>query len=62
MKRYKLQNSYQDSNWEDIGISYHTKIVATEYAKDLIKDVYGMLRVIDTETNEIIITIPAVSR
>ncbi len=62
MPRYQLENRYQDSGWETLNDEqYHVETVATKRARMLAKDViaYGMVRVVDTQKNVVIITIPA---
>jgi hypothetical protein len=62
MLRYKLQNSYQDSGWENLNDEeYYTESVTIIRAQQLAKNAiaYGMVRVIDTKKNEIVVTVPA---
>jgi hypothetical protein len=60
---YELQNRYQDSNWtrcEDDG-GYMTLEAAIDEAVFRAKDgiVYGMIRVVETYTGNVVITFPA---
>ncbi len=58
--RYVIQNKYQDEGWEVIH-STSDKKQALKFAKKKSKDgiCYGMLRVIDTEKNKVLVTYPA---
>ena len=53
--RYKLQNRYQDSGWEELGEQFSNLNDANRRAHDLSKDAicYGMVRVVDV-TNGIV--------
>ena len=55
--RYVIQNRYQDEGWEVIH-SISDKKQALKFAKKKSKDAicYGMVRVVDTKLNEILIT------
>ncbi len=58
--KYVIQNRYEGEGWEFIQTKVDKDIalrLAETYAKDAIS--YGMVRVIDTELNEILITYPA---
>lgn len=55
--RYRLQNRFQDSGWEDLGVEFINCGDAICKASELADN--AMVRVIDTETNEIVITYAA---
>ncbi len=58
--RYLIQNRYQDEGWGDIETKADKDIafrLAETYSKDAI--CYGMVRVIDTKLNEVLVTHPA---
>jgi hypothetical protein len=59
MKRYQLQNSYQDSGWETIdGEAYYVENVAVKRAAILSQDAicYGMVRVVDLQKGVVVCT------
>jgi hypothetical protein len=59
--RYKLQNRYQDSGWENLDEEFHTEKEAVQKASVLCQDAicYGMVRVVDLVEKQVIITFPA---
>lgn len=66
-KKYYLQNRYQDSGWENLYQDANTleefddEHDACWYASKLSLNsiCYGMVRVIDSEKNKVVITFPA---
>lgn len=62
MSRYKLQNRYQDSRWEDLGINIASRSGAVATAEHMALDAIrtGMVRVLDTlDHDKVIHTVPA---
>ena len=61
VKRYQLQNRYQDSGWELLNEEFDSVgdavITASRYSMKPI--VYGMVRVVDVKLREIVVTFPA---
>ena len=60
---FQLEHRYQDSGWESLGDKYRFSSIdeavftAAECAKDAIS--FGMVRVIDEQAQEIVVTFPA---
>ena len=56
--RFKLQNRYQDSGWENLNESFHTTEEAEDKALEFSKNsiCYGMVRVVDTSKQEVVST------
>lgn len=56
MRRYQLENRYQDDQWEKINEGYDNLDDATKiaYAKTGDAIAYGMVRVVDTKTNRVV--------
>jgi len=58
---FQLQNRYQDSGWENLDEEYDSAKKAKKRALKLSKDAicYGMVRVVDVEKKQVIVTFPA---
>ena len=61
MLRYRLENRYQDSGWEDLETPFANCTEAIACAGSLAKDsiIYGMTRVVDLVEGEVVITFAA---
>ena len=62
--RYKLQNRYQDSGWEDLGMEFDIPKRAVKKALKCSKDAiaYGMVRVVDVKEKRVVVTFAAGGR
>ena len=58
---YRLENRYQDSGWELLSDKFYSVDMAIQTAKKYAKDAicYGMVRVINIQKQEVIVTFPA---
>jgi len=60
-KRYILQNRYQDSGWENLNEEFDHVREAVQRASEASKNsiCYGMVRVVDMDNEQVVITFPA---
>jgi len=58
---FVLENRYQDSGWESLDERFHNLQMAKDCAYKLSKDAiaYGMIRIVDFNTGEVMVTYPA---